>query len=268
MQFRNTPFGAAAAASMLCSNAFGQSAQISANPSADLDTIVVTGVRASLKSALDEKKNADQMQDSIVAEDIGKLPDNNVIEALQHVTGVQIIGEFGILADVSYIKDRYKEEILDNYISSQSIGPVPGSAGPGKVAYLPLTEGGQSILGNRERTSDNVSIQWSLNANTEAFAEAFYTRYRNPNLFLRFAASKTATHPQFSQLDPGLSLSASTATLLGSGTAGNPNLSPERSTNADLSLEYHAYDAAHDGRPTLRIAPLGWTDDNWPGAFA
>ena len=30
---------------------------------------------------------------------------------------------------------------------------------------------------------------------------------------------------------------------------------------------YHAYDAGHDGRPTLRIAPLGWTDDNWPVAF-
>jgi arabinan endo-1,5-alpha-L-arabinosidase len=32
-------------------------------------------------------------------------------------------------------------------------------------------------------------------------------------------------------------------------------------------IVYHAYDAAHDGRPTLRIAPLGWTDDNWPAAF-
>ncbi len=50
----------------------------------------MTGVRMSVKSALDEKKNADQVQDSIVAEDIGKLPDNNVIEALQHVTGIQI----------------------------------------------------------------------------------------------------------------------------------------------------------------------------------
>jgi len=27
---------------------------------------------------------------------------------------------------------------------------------------------------------------------------------------------------------------------------------------------YHAYDADHNGRPTLRIAPLGWTEDNWP----
>jgi arabinan endo-1,5-alpha-L-arabinosidase len=32
-------------------------------------------------------------------------------------------------------------------------------------------------------------------------------------------------------------------------------------------IVYHAYDAHHDGRPTLRIAPLGWTDDNWPAAF-
>jgi arabinan endo-1,5-alpha-L-arabinosidase len=32
-------------------------------------------------------------------------------------------------------------------------------------------------------------------------------------------------------------------------------------------MAYHAYDADHNGRPTLRIAPLGWTGDNWPVAF-
>ncbi len=32
-------------------------------------------------------------------------------------------------------------------------------------------------------------------------------------------------------------------------------------------IVYHSYDARHDGRPTLRIAPLGWTQDNWPVAF-
>ena len=82
---------------------------------------------------------------------------------------------------MSYTKDRYKEEILDNYISSQSIGPVPGSTGPGGIAYLPLTEGAQSMLGNRQRTSVNLSMQWVRMRNTEAFAEGFYTRYRNPN---------------------------------------------------------------------------------------
>src|ERR1700729_4160616 len=56
----------------------------------ELTEVVVTGVRASVVSALNDKKDSDQLRDSIVAEDIGKLPDNNVIEALQHVTGVQL----------------------------------------------------------------------------------------------------------------------------------------------------------------------------------
>ncbi len=59
------------------------------------------------------------------------------------------------------------------------------------------------------------------------------------DLLPRFSASKTVTRPTFAQLDPGLSLSASTATLLGSGTSGNPNLGPEKSDNVDLSLEYY-----------------------------
>src|SRR5579862_1755115 len=67
-----------------------QTGQNSGQNSGPIETVVVTGVRASVKSSLDIKKKADQVVDSIVAEDIGKLPDNNVIEALQHVTGVQV----------------------------------------------------------------------------------------------------------------------------------------------------------------------------------
>jgi iron complex outermembrane recepter protein len=55
-----------------------------------LEEVVVTGIRASLASAIENKQNASQVVDSIVAEDIGKLPDNNVAEALQRITGVQI----------------------------------------------------------------------------------------------------------------------------------------------------------------------------------
>jgi len=54
------------------------------------DEIVITGVRASLASAQSIKRNATQIVDSIVAEDIGKLPDNTVADALQRVTGVQV----------------------------------------------------------------------------------------------------------------------------------------------------------------------------------
>jgi iron complex outermembrane receptor protein len=54
------------------------------------EEIVVRGIRASLTQSLAIKREAPQIVESVVAEDVGKLPDNNVIEALQRVTGVQI----------------------------------------------------------------------------------------------------------------------------------------------------------------------------------
>ncbi|PXA87140.1 TonB-dependent receptor [Nostoc sp. 3335mG] len=59
------------------------------------DTIVVTGVRASLQSAQNIKRNSPQIVDSIVAEDIGKLPDRNIAEALQRIPGIQIQRTYG-----------------------------------------------------------------------------------------------------------------------------------------------------------------------------
>jgi len=57
--------------------------------------IVVTGTRASLRSAQSIKQNSSQIVDSIVADDIGKLPDRNVAEALQRVAGIQIQRNYG-----------------------------------------------------------------------------------------------------------------------------------------------------------------------------
>lgn len=51
--------------------------------------IVVTGIRASLQSAVQTKKNTMEIVDSITAQDIGKLPDPNVAETLTRVPGVQ-----------------------------------------------------------------------------------------------------------------------------------------------------------------------------------
>jgi len=31
-------------------------------------------------------------------------------------------------------------------------------------------------------------------------------------------------------------------------------------------LVYHAYDAEHEGAPTLRISQIDWTADGWPQA--
>ncbi len=55
-----------------------------------LEEVVVSGYRESLEVALDAKRDSVNFTDSITAEDVGKLPDNNLAEALQRVPGVQI----------------------------------------------------------------------------------------------------------------------------------------------------------------------------------
>lgn len=55
-----------------------------------LEEIVVTGIKRSIQLSLDIKRNAVGVVDSIASEDLGKLPDQNVAESLQRITGVSI----------------------------------------------------------------------------------------------------------------------------------------------------------------------------------
>ncbi len=61
-----------------------------------LEEIVVTGIRTALSSALEEKRNSDNLVEIIQAEDIGKLPDQNLAEVLENVTGIQITRTAGV----------------------------------------------------------------------------------------------------------------------------------------------------------------------------
>src|SRR3954462_1192119 len=58
--------------------------------SEELEEVVVTGLRGSLKASMETKRDAVGVVDSINAEDIGKFPDTNLSEALQRITGVSI----------------------------------------------------------------------------------------------------------------------------------------------------------------------------------
>src|SRR3546814_12478871 len=71
------------------SPAFAQdaAAQDAAADEAGDDAIVVTGIRSSLATALGEKRTSDNIVEVIQAEDIGKLPDQNLAEVLENVTG-------------------------------------------------------------------------------------------------------------------------------------------------------------------------------------
>lgn len=58
--------------------------------SADEEVIIVQGIRSSLRQALQTKRSLDVVADVINSDDVGKLPDNNIAEALSRVPGVQV----------------------------------------------------------------------------------------------------------------------------------------------------------------------------------
>ena len=92
--FKRTHIASAIVLAFTCKFAYAQQEAIN-NPEEsadDIEVIQVTGIRGSLNKALDEKRASVQIVDAIIAEDIGKFPDNNVVEALQRVTGVQTTG--------------------------------------------------------------------------------------------------------------------------------------------------------------------------------
>lgn len=62
----------------------------STDDSDSLEEIVVTGIRGSQMRAMQTKRNADSIVDSISSEDLGKFPDSNISEALQRIPGVTI----------------------------------------------------------------------------------------------------------------------------------------------------------------------------------
>ncbi|EWH09586.1 TonB-dependent receptor [Catenovulum agarivorans DS-2] len=92
--FRLLPLSIAVAASLQAQTALAEQTE---NP----EVIQVKGIRSSLTESMDIKKNAASIQDSIVAEDIGKFPDQNVAESLQRLTGVMISRNNGEGAQIS-----------------------------------------------------------------------------------------------------------------------------------------------------------------------
>jgi iron complex outermembrane receptor protein len=67
------------------------SSDTGANPSPQADqgsAIIVTGFRASLQNAVNKKKQSDQIVESVSAEDIGKLPDASIGEAIARLPGI------------------------------------------------------------------------------------------------------------------------------------------------------------------------------------
>ncbi|WP_022674983.1 TonB-dependent receptor [Novosphingobium sp. B-7] len=69
--------------------------ETASSSSGDGSGIVVTGIRASLRNAIEIKRNANSIVDVISAEDVGKFPDSNVAESLSRLPGITVDRQFG-----------------------------------------------------------------------------------------------------------------------------------------------------------------------------
>ncbi len=106
--------------------AIAQEAADEADAEARQDVIVVQGIRGSLQSALNEKRNADNLKEIIQAEDIGKLPDQNLAEVLENITGIQITRTAGVGTGVQ-IRGTNANRVEFNGVST--VGSGAGRSG-------------------------------------------------------------------------------------------------------------------------------------------
>ena len=79
-------------------------AKTSAKPGPVIETIVVTGILRSIETSIATKRESDSIVEAISAEDIGKLPDSSIAEALARLPG--LTGQRGADGRVNVISIR------------------------------------------------------------------------------------------------------------------------------------------------------------------
>ncbi|CAB9494515.1 TonB-dependent receptor [Alteromonas macleodii] len=122
MKIKKLSMVASAVGTILCTN-IGTAQEIDKS----VEVIEVKGVRTSLIAATANKRYSDQIEDSIIADDIGKLPDVTVAESLGRVAGVQVDQGIGEGSSVS-IRGLRDNVILYN---GRTIVDVNGRGGTG-----------------------------------------------------------------------------------------------------------------------------------------
>lgn len=105
MKVKQNPVAAAVTLTLLSVTMAAQAQQAPAAPAkpeaAQLDQVVITGIRASLETAANIKKNATAVVDAVSAEDVGKLPDSDVGQSLGRIPGISVGRSFGQGSSVS-----------------------------------------------------------------------------------------------------------------------------------------------------------------------
>lgn len=88
--YKTTSFKKKLLTTAVASVAAGVSGMALAQQDNQLEEVMVTGIRGSLTRAVDVKRNSAGVVDAISSEDLGKMPDSNLAESLQRITGISI----------------------------------------------------------------------------------------------------------------------------------------------------------------------------------
>jgi TonB-dependent receptor len=100
-----------------------------------IEEVIVTGIRASLESALEAKRALSNLTEVINADDVGKLPDENIAEVLENLPGVQIDRSAGIGSSVS-VRGSSQNRVE---INGRSTTPAEDARGGISFSDLPST---------------------------------------------------------------------------------------------------------------------------------
>ena len=144
-----------------------------AAPQDEVADIVVTGIRGSLQSATNAKKNAVAFGDSIFAEDIGKLPATNLAETLNRMPGVRLnrdINGEGTQVAIRGLGPSFTRVLLNG--SQLQVASDGGTNGVGdgwtacpRALLSPLVDslsGGRRGCGRRGSRSEDASRRYRV----------------------------------------------------------------------------------------------------------
>lgn len=162
-------------------------AKAAAKAANTIDTIVVTGIRRGIESAIATKRDSDSIVESISAEDIGKLPDVSIAESIARLPGLaaqrvagraQVISVRGLSPDFATTLLNGREQVstgdnrsveFDQYpselINSVTVYKTPdaGLVGQGLSGTLdlqtvrPLSYGKQTVALNLRDERNSLS---------------------------------------------------------------------------------------------------------------
>ena len=127
------------------------------------DEVIVTGIRASLENALVEKRQADSLIEVIIAEDIGKLPDQNLAEVLENITGIQITRTAGVGTGVQ-IRGTNDNRVEINGVST--VGSGTGRVGISFEDVNPAIIAGVEVIKAPEASTIEGSVGGTVNLRT------------------------------------------------------------------------------------------------------